>query len=119
MMVVSSFNTKVLQNITFNFSLQQIYKRVDLLREGKIKGAVLDEYISTAVQLAWDMVTTQPPVVIDTPPHFSEEIHERQYTQWDEDLMNYDLSYMRPVLYYSCNGKLALKGWVGNKTLSL
>ena len=80
---------------------------------------MLDEYISTAIKLAWNMVTTQPPMVIDTPPDFSEEVHERQYTQWDEKLESYNLSYMRPVLFYSCNGELALKGWVGNKKLSI
>lgn len=63
------------------------------------------------------MVTIQPPMVIDTPPHFSEGIHERQSTQWDEELESYKLRYMRPVLFSSCNGELALKGWVGNENV--
>lgn len=75
----------------------------------------LTDYISNAIKLAWNMITVHPPMVIDTPKTFSEKIHERQSKQWKEGLTKFDLVYMRPVLYESCNGEVAKKGWVGNE----
>ena len=75
----------------------------------------LHGFISNATQLAWSMITIQPPMVIDTPSEFSEDIHERQKRQWKAELDSYVLVYMRPVLYESHDGEVAKIGWVGNE----
>lgn len=63
------------------------------------------------------MVTIQPPMVIDYPTKFSEDVHIKQSSQWcDEDQDKTDLAYFRPVLYSTCEQpRPIVKGLVGNK----
>lgn len=61
-------------------------------------------FARAAVETALDMVTMQPPMIIDYPPKFlSDNIQLKQSEKWDEHLEEgqYTLQYFRPVLYTS------------------
>lgn len=68
------------------------------------------------------MLSTVPPLVsadISDAP-FSKEWHDREMEpDWNDRLLepDYDLVYYRPILFFSYNGKVTQKGWVGNKAI--
>jgi len=73
-------------------------------------------------ELSWRMLHTVPPVVsttiTDSP--FSSEWHDKEMKPlWNNSLQepHYELVYYRPILFYSYEGKVMQKGWVGNKKL--
>ena len=77
-------------------------------------------FAQEAVKLALRMVTIQPPMVIDYPTKFCEDVHEKHSSQWrDEYQDKTDLIYFKPVLYATCEPKSQpmKKGLVGNETL--
>ena len=72
-----------------------------------------------AVKLALRMVTIQPPMVIDYPSKFNDDVHIKHSSQWrDEYQDRTDLVYFMPVLYSTCEPSLPIiKGLVGNTPL--
>ena len=73
-------------------------------------------------ELSWKMLNTIPPLVsaeiTDSP--LSSSWHDKEMKPlWDDKLEdpNYNLVYYRPILFFSYEGKVAQKGWVGNKPL--
>lgn len=72
-----------------------------------------------AVELALRMVMIQPPMVIDYPKKFSEDVQDKHSSQWcDEYRDKTDLVYFKPVLYSSGEQAMPIrKGLVGNKPI--
>lgn len=77
-------------------------------------------FTSKSAQLSWNLLTTIPPLLSLTPSSaYFREWHEKELPPtWNKDLVHYDLVYYRPILFMSCEGKVARKGWVGNKDSS-
>lgn len=68
-------------------------------------------------QFSWKMLETVPPMVSETisDTRFSKDWHEKELSpEWNEELVDYSLVYYRPVLFFSYEGKVSQKGWVGN-----
>ena len=66
-------------------------------------------------RLSWELVTCWPPLISARPSEFKEEWQDREYQYWDKSLTKFRLSYTRPVLFHSYEGRVGVKGWVGNK----
>lgn len=81
----------------------------------------MEMFTTKSAQLSWNLLTTIPPLVSDTPHSaYFREWHEKELAPtWNKDLVNYKLVYYRPVLFMSCDGKVARKGWVGNEASSI
>ena len=80
-------------------------------------------FTEKAVQVAFKMVTMQPPMVIAYPSQFiSDSMQHKQETFWDEELAKsgkYELEYFKPVLYSSCEEDIPIKvGHIGNRPIS-
>lgn len=81
-------------------------QRVSPYRETDIVGDPQSDpkYLFTqkAIKTALDMITMQPPMVVEYPRKFiSDDIQERLPSEWDESKEegDYELEYFRPVLY--------------------
>ena len=76
-------------------------------------------FAQDAVKIAFKMITIQPPMCIDYPLQFNDDMHTPQASHWcEEDQDKLDLYYFRPVLYSTCEQLLPIrKGMVGNKPL--
>ena len=72
--------------------------------------------------LSWKMLSIVPPMVstdISDAP-FDKEWHDKEIEpDWNESLLepDYNLVYYRPILFFSYEGKVTQKGWVGNHAL--
>lgn len=77
-----------------------------------LAGELLDAYITSGVQLAWKMVTQIPPMITVTPtkhePHCT--ISDPSYDMENDASQQYKP--LRPILYFSYHGHVALKGIV-------
>ncbi|XP_064402138.1 uncharacterized protein LOC135347932 isoform X1 [Halichondria panicea] len=92
-----------------------------LLNEHKsLSVSATKTFATKSAQLSWDLLTTIPPLLSITPPtSYFREWHEKELAPtWNKELVNYDLVYYRPVLFMSCEGMVARKGWVGNTEAS-
>lgn len=92
-----------------------------LLNEHKsLSVSATKTFATKSAQLSWDLLTTIPPLLSITPPtSYFREWHEKELAPtWNKELVNYDLVYYRPVLFMSCEGMVARKGWVGNTETS-
>ena len=70
--------------------------------------------------LAWKMVTINPPMILDQPQEFDDNLHERKYGEWNPSLPKtmYELVYFTPVLYNSYRDNTPVsKGGIGNKPI--
>lgn len=77
----------------------------------------LEELIDKMSQFSWKMLETIPPLVSETVSDalFHKDWHEKELSpEWNEELKDYSLVYYRPVLFFSYEGKVSQKGWVGN-----
>ena len=73
-------------------------------------------------EFSWKILETVPPMVSTTVSDtlFCKDWHEKEMSpEWNEELENYDLEYYRPVLFFSYEGKVSQKGWVGNTPASV
>ena len=82
----------------------------------------LKDLLDEMSQLSWKLLEMVPPLVsetiYDTP--FCKEWHAKEVEpEWKEDLVDYRLVYYRPILFFSYEGKVSQKGWVGNATRSI
>lgn len=75
----------------------------------------LRQHARRICQLSWELVTCWPPLIATRPAEFREEWQDREYQFWDKSLTKFRLSYTRPVLFLSYEGRVGVKGWVGNK----
>lgn len=80
--------------------------------------AALRQHARRICQLSWELVTCWPPLISARPTEFKEEWQDREFQYWDKTLTKFRLSYTRPVLFHSYEGRVGVKGWVGNKELS-
>ena len=78
---------------------------------------LVESFTTKSAQLSWDLLTTIPPLLSLTPPSsYFKQWHEKELAPtWNKELTSYELVYYRPVLFMSCEGKVARKGWVGNQ----
>lgn len=68
-------------------------------------------------QFSWKLLETVPPLVSETIPDvsFCKEWHAKELDpEWNDKLTQYKLVYYRPILFFSYEGKVSQKGWVGN-----
>lgn len=79
-----------------------------------LEGA-LKQHARHVCRLSWEMVTHWPPLISAKPSEFREEWQDREYQFWDKTLTKFRLSYTRPVLFHNYEGRVGVKGWVGNK----
>ena len=88
-----------------------------------VKSNTKYDFAKKAVETALDMVSMQPPMIIDYPEKLaSDDIQEKQFSQWDDSLQEgeYELRYLRPVLYSSYRDQECLqRAHVGNKRVNL
>ncbi len=77
----------------------------------------LTQFTLAASQLSCQLVSTVPPLVCAQPATaFCRECHEKEMEPlWDDSLEVCDLEYYRPTLFLGYEGRVARKGWVGNK----
>lgn len=75
----------------------------------------LPEYIYKAAEVAWSMLTVQPPMVIDAQLKFNKDLHEQKFREGHSRLKAGDnLVYYKPTLFRSYQGEIACKADVGN-----
>lgn len=68
------------------------------------------------IDIAWKMLTLNPPLLPYCPQEYCEEMHDCHYDTWKVQKGHfYDLIYYRPVVVYADSGYIACKGFVGNK----
>ena len=61
------------------------------------------------------MVTQVPPMICSVKPNkFDDDIHDIKHTSWKVESPPYELTYIRPILFYGQHGVVAVKGQVGN-----
>lgn len=77
----------------------------------------LKELLEEMSRLSWQLLEMVPPLVSETicDAPFCKEWHAKEVEpEWNEDLADYRLVYYRPILFFSYEGKVSQKGWVGN-----
>ena len=89
------------------------------VRKSKKQLKGLQRFVGKSVELTWEMVTLQPPMVIDMSAKFNPTIQDQNYQCWvrgyASDPERYPLYYLRPTMYHCYDsGSIAAKGWVGN-----
>lgn len=80
----------------------------------------LKEFGEKVQQLSWKLLETVPPLVSETiiDTSFCKDWHEKELKpKWNEHLRDYSLVYYRPILFFSYDGKVAKKGWIGNTSV--
>lgn len=85
-------------------------------------GEQFQELTDKMSHLSWKMLSTVPPMVstaISDAPFFKEWHDKEIEPDWNESLLepDYNLVYYRPILFFSYEGKVTQKGWVGNCAL--
>ena len=64
------------------------------------------------------MVTQVPPMICSVKPNnFDDDIHDIKHTSWKVESPPYELTYIRPILFYGQHGVVAVKGQVGNNPI--
>ena len=77
-----------------------------------------EDYLEKVIELAWKFVTLPNPLIVCQPKKFHSQIHEPQFGHWDRHAKEFELIYLRPVVYRNYEGVLARKGWVANTVTS-
>lgn len=85
------------------------------IRLSRGQEGALRQHARHICRLSWELVTCWPPLISARPSEFKEEWQDREYQYWDKSLTKFRLSYTRPVLFLSYEGRVGVKGWVGNK----
>ena len=76
--------------------------------------AQLKKFSAAAAEMSWGLLTTVPPLVSAQPPRrISRRTHQTE--NWDDHRRDGQLTYFRPVLYSSYEGRVAQKAWVTNR----
>jgi hypothetical protein len=68
-------------------------------------------------QFSWKLLEMVPPLMCETicDAPFCKEWHAKEMEpEWNKELVEYELVYYRPILFFSYEGKVAQKAWVGN-----
>ena len=82
-----------------------------------LPAAEIKEVSDKMSNLSWKFLTMVPPLISQTisDAPFCKEWHEKEIKpEWNENLVDYQLVYYRPILFFSYQGKVAKKSWVGN-----
>ena len=74
---------------------------------------LLDRYITDGIRLAWIMVTRIPPMIAAEPTTFDEHSTISEYFD-DNDISLEPKIFLRPILYFSYEGEVAVQGIVSN-----
>ena len=78
-----------------------------------------EDYLGKVIELAWKFVTLPNPLIVCQPEKYSPRIHDPEHGHWDgEHTKEFELTYIRPVVYRNYEGVLARKGWVANTATS-
>ena len=78
--------------------------------------AELQKFTAKVAEVSWGLLTTVPPLVVSQPSHPSRRYHQTE--NWDSSLgPEQELTYFRPVLFSSYEGRVAQKGWVTNRAM--
>lgn len=98
--------------------IMQVYDRLTV-SDSNLPSIELKSLLDQMSQLACRLLETVPPLVStaisDVP--FCKDWHEQELEPvWKQDLVDYDLVYYRPILFFDYTGKVCQKGWVGNKS---
>lgn len=96
-------------------AVEDVHKQSNLLQQ--LSNSELSQFTQKASDLSQSLLTTVPPLVCDQPEtSFCKECHEKEMKPlWDDSLGSYNLEYYRPTLFFSYEGRVARKGWVGNR----
>ena len=78
---------------------------------------VVENQVTCAIQIAWEMLTLDPPAVACKPEKYTKAWHDKIWKKWKSHEF-YDLVYYRPVMLYGAGGSVAVKGKVFNKKCS-
>ena len=70
--------------------------------------------VASAIQIAWEMLTLDPPAIVCKPERYTNAWHMKIGKKWKSHQF-YDLVYYRPVMLYGAGSSVAVKGKVGNK----
>lgn len=77
----------------------------------------LKDLLDEMAHFANKLLEMVPPLVSETifdSPYCKEWHGKEMKPEWNENLIDYSLVYYRPILFFSYEGKVAHKGWVGN-----
>ena len=78
--------------------------------------AELKKFTAKVAEVSWDLLTTVPPLVCSQPTRISRRYHHTE--NWDNSPgSGQELTYFRPVLFSSYEGRVAQKGWVTNRAM--
>ena len=73
----------------------------------------LEKFTKNVAELSWGLLTTVPPLISSQPSRYARSRHIKE--NWDAAQSDDGMTYLRPVLYYSYEGRVAEKGWVTNQ----
>ena len=81
-----------------------------------ISPATMQQFVTRGIEIAWSLVTAVPPLIPSCAEQkFCEKLHEKSSFSWDDRRpTNYELKYIRPVLYANSSGAVTQKGCVRN-----
>ncbi len=82
----------------------------------------MEDLTEKMYQFSQKMLETVPPLVSETISDtlFCKDWHEKELSpEWNEELEDYRLVYYRPIVFFSYEGKVSQKGWVGNTPLDI
>ena len=100
------------------YFLIQIYQKVEKKYESEHNHTDIslpDDIFQRAAQIAFSMVTQVPPMICSVKPNeFDDSIHDIKHTSWKVESPPYELTYIRPILFFGQHGVVAVKGQVGN-----
>ena len=76
----------------------------------------LQKFTAKVAEVSWGLLTTVPPLVASQPSRVSRRYHQTE--NWDNSHgSGQGLTYFRPVLFSSYEGRVAQKGWVTNRAM--
>ena len=95
--------------------------KTQLKSEAVASSNVVDSFMQQAVDICWEMVTSSPPMVLDTRLQYSESLQDPQHPFCHPSLLGsgeYELVYLCPTLLSSFVGELVHKGWVASRQVA-
>ena len=77
-----------------------------------------EDHLGKVIELTWKFVTLPNPLIVCQPKKFDLRIHDPESRYWNKQAREFELTYVRPVVYRNYEGVVARKGWVANPTTS-
>ena len=73
-----------------------------------------EDHLGKVIELTWKFVTLPNPLIVCQPKEFDPKIHDPESLYWNKQAKEFELIYIRPVVYRNYEGVVARKGWVAN-----